>query len=156
MIALKENGARLVDFVVDLRARGAVTNDVVMNLLSIQDNGNFVPNDCGFDGLPLSGGLGSKLSGSSMIVNRTIADLGGLSAFIVTQNLNLVTSAQIEAAVGTVRDHVVVADREVPEFFVRDEIGAVLAPIDGILEHTIFDGPAIVPVRSPQMLRGIF
>ena len=99
MVALEEDGAGFVDFIVDLAARSAIADQVVMDLLAIHDDGDPVADHGGFHGLPFTCRFGHEFVRRLEVVNGTISRLAGLAIFVVAEDLEFVPPAQVEAAV---------------------------------------------------------
>ena len=151
MIALEKDGAGLVDFIVDFTACGFGAFDVVMDFYAIEGKGNFVADDGGLGGLPLVAGFGDEFVGRFDIVDGAVAIDGVSAASVVTKDLNFMTSAEVEAAVGFVRDHVIEFDSEIPELLVRDQVVAVKVFVGGVLQDAVFDGPTVTAVGMAEM-----
>jgi hypothetical protein len=147
VVALEEDGAWFRDVSVNFRSGGFRANHVVMNLLAVEDHGDFVADDGGFQRLPFVAGFGGENVRSFEAVYCSIAAGARLSALAVAQNLDLMAASQIETAVGAVRDHEFAADREVPIFLLRDQIVAVFPFVDRVLQDaTGFDGPKVLAI----------
>ena len=72
--------------------------------------------------LPFARGFGDEFVRRLEIVNRTVAAHGGLAPLVVAQNLDFLPASQIEAAVGIVRRHVLIANSEVPKLLLRHKV----------------------------------
>lgn len=118
MIALQEDWARLVDFVVELAAGGFGAFDVVVNFYAVEDESDLVSDDSSFGGLPLAAGFGYEFVRRFEVIDGAIAIDGGLASRVIAKDLDFVPAPQVKAAVGFIGDHVFEFDCEIPEFLV--------------------------------------
>ena len=151
MVALQENLAGLLHLAVDFTPGRLVAFDLVVNLLPVERERDLVADDGGLGGLPFAAGLGGEFRRSLEVVNRPVPSQRRLAAFVVAEDLNLVPAPQVKAAVGIIRHLILVLHGEVPILLVRDEVSAVLAALDGVLENSVFDRPTVVTFRIAQM-----
>lgn len=154
MIALQENWAGLIDFVVELTTGGFGAFDVVVNFYAVEREGDFVSDDGGLGGLPLVSGLGDKFIRGFEIIDGAIAIDGCLAASVIAEDLDFMTAPQIKPAVGFVGNHEFEFDGEIPKFVVGDEIVAVKIFIGGILKHAILDRPTVAAIGMAEMPTG--
>jgi hypothetical protein len=154
VIALEKDRAGLVDFIVKFAAGGFGALDVVVDFYTVEGEADFVAHDCGLGGLPLVAGFGDEFVGRFEIVDGAVAIDGIGAAGVVTQDLNFMTSAEVEAAVRFVGDHVFEFDCEVPKLLVCDEIVAMKVLIGGVLENSVLNGPTVPAVRMAEMPAG--
>ncbi len=75
VVALQEEWAGLADFRVEFAAGRAFHGHVVVNLLPVEDHGDFVADHRGFAGLPFAAGLRCKHARDGVLVDRAIAAL---------------------------------------------------------------------------------
>src|SRR5882724_5961359 len=122
MIALKKNWAGLVNFVVEFAAGGFSALDIVVNFDVVKSQGDFVSDDGCFGGLPLVARFRNEFVGRFEVIDGAIAiDCIG-AASVIAQDLNLVPSAEVKAAVGFIGDHKFEFNGEVPELVVGNEV----------------------------------
>ena len=102
MVALQEDRAGFVHIIVDLPSGALGAFHVVVDFHAVKDHRNPVSDDRSLRRLPFAARLGDELVGSFETIKRAVAALGRLAIGVVTKNLNLMTAAQIEAAVGAI------------------------------------------------------
>jgi hypothetical protein len=154
VIALEKYGARLVDFVVEFAAGGFGAFDVVVDFYPVEGEADFVSDDSGLGGLPLVAGFGHEFVWRFEIVNGAVAIDGVGSASVIAEDLDFVASAEIEAAVGFVWDHVVEFDGEVPKLLVCDEVVSVQLFVGCIFQNAVLNGPTIAAVGMAEAPTG--
>src|SRR6266568_781462 len=154
MIALQENRAGFADVAVDFAARGAVALDLVVNLFAVEGHADLIADDRGLGGLPLAARLGRELGRGLESVDGAVAVNIGLAALVIAQDLNFMAAAEVKAAVRSIRHHEFVAHGEVPELLVGHEIGAMFALVHRVLEHSLFDRPAIMTFWTAEFPAG--
>jgi hypothetical protein len=151
MIALQENRTGLVYLIIDFTAGGLVAFDVIMDFDPIHDNGDPIADHGRLGCLPLAGGLGDELVRSFEIVDGTVAANGWLAALVIAEDLNFMAAAQVKAAVGIVRRHILVPDCEIPKLLFRHQVSPMCSLFDRILENAAGqDAPRIVAVGVSQ------
>ena len=154
VIALEKDWTGLVDLVVEFTAGGFGAFDVVVDFYAVEGEADFVPDDGGFGGLPLVARFGDEFVGRFEVVDGAVAIDGIGAAGVVTEDLNFMASAEIEAAIRFVGDHVFEFDGEVPKLLVCNEIVSVKVLIGGVLENTVLDGPTIAAIGVAEMPAG--
>ena len=113
MVPLEENRTGFIYFVVQLATSSFRALDVVVNFDAVEGYRDFVANDRGLAGLPLIARFGDELVGRFEVVNGAIAAFGGCATWVIAKYLNLMSPAQVEAAIGVVRHHKFVTDGKV-------------------------------------------
>ena len=98
MVALEEEGAGVVDVVVELAAGGLVDEEVVVDFDSVQIDGDFVAHHFGFDGLPFAGFAGNHGGGGFGDVEGAVAVEIGRFFVGVVDDLDFVAAMEVEAA----------------------------------------------------------
>src|ERR1051326_4385978 len=108
-----------------------------MNFKPVEGHANFVADNRSLRRLPFAARLGGKMIRGLKIVDGSIAAEAWLAGIVIAEDLYFVAASQIEAAVGVVRHHVLVMDREIPKLISCHQVGAMLAFVDRILEDAI-------------------
>jgi hypothetical protein len=141
VIALEQDGAGLIDIVIQLTARALGAIDVVMDLHAVEDDGDFLADDLDLGLLPLTGLAGSEQGRSLHVVDGTVAAEFGLAELGVVKDLDFMTAAEVEAAIGPGRHLVFITDDEVAELGIGQDVSAVFVLAEHIDQHAVLDTP---------------
>lgn len=152
VIALEQNRPGLVDLIVELTPGALRAEHPVMHLHPVESQCYLLANDFGFRRLPLSGLARNEERGRLEVVNSPIATVRGLAGLHIVQDLDLVTSAQVEAGVRFRSHLVLIANDEVLELLLGEQVRAVLGEIalavhlEDVAQHAVLNAPRLHPV----------
>ena len=152
MVSLEEDRSGLVHLVVNLTTGTLGAQHPVVHLHAVESQGDLLAHNLGLRGLPLSGLAGNEERGRLEVVNGAVAAVGRLAGLRIVEDLDLVASPQIKAGV-RLRSHLVfVANDEVLELLLGEQVRAVLGEIalavhlEHVAQHAVLNAPRLHPV----------
>lgn len=157
VIALEQNRPGLVDLIVELTPGTLRAEHPVMHLHPVESQGDLLADDLGLRRLPLSGLARNEERGRLEVVNSPIATVRGLAGLHIVEDLDLVTAAQVEAGVRFRSHLVLIANDEVLELLLGEQVRAVLGEIalavhlEHVAQHAVLNAPRLHPVVAPVL-----